>query len=106
MSRIRTNRSAKNIASSRRRRSQGLQITPPDALGVATRLAARRLHEASIPLEPLLKGAGLSVYQIDTKDMRIAVASQITFLELAANALQDPLLGFRLARDADLREMG
>jgi hypothetical protein len=41
---------------------------------------------------------------MDTKDMRIAVASQITFLELAANALQDPLLGFRLARDADLRE--
>jgi AraC-like DNA-binding protein len=106
MNRIRTNRSAKNMASSRRRASQGRQITPPDALGVATRLAARRLREASIPLEPLLKSAGLSVYQIDTKEMRIAVDSQITFLELAANALQDPLLGFSLARDADLREMG
>ena len=28
------------------------------------------------------------------------------FLELAAKALKDPLLGFRLARDGDLRQMG
>jgi len=106
VNRIRTTRSAKNIASSGRRPSRGQQISPPDALGVATRLAARRLREAKIPLGPLLKSAGLSLDQIDNKDLRIAVASQIMFLELAAKALKDTLLGFRLACDGDLREMG
>jgi hypothetical protein len=73
----------------------------PDALGVATRLAAGRLREAGIVLEPLLRSAGLSLSQINKKDVRIGVASQIMFLELAAQAL-----GFRLARDADIRQMG
>ena len=55
----------------------------PDALGLATRLAAARLREAGIILKPLLRSAGLSVSQIDGKDIRISVASQIRFLELA-----------------------
>ena len=38
--------------------------------------------------------------------MRISVASQIRFLELAAKVLKDPLLGFRLARDGELRQIG
>jgi AraC-like DNA-binding protein len=78
----------------------------PDALGVATRLAAGRLREAGIVLEPLLRSADLSVHQINRQDTRISVASQIRFLELAAEALKDPLLGFRLARDAELRQVG
>src|SRR6266700_8431812 len=82
------------------RSSKGRHFGPqPDALGVATRLAAGRLREAGIVLEPLLRSAGLSVSQIDRKDMRLSVPGQIRFLELAANALKDPLLGFRLARD-------
>ena len=68
----------------------------PDALGVATRLAAGRLREAGIVLKPLLKSAGLFAGQINRKGIRIGVASQIRFLELAAKALNDPLLGFRL----------
>src|SRR5262245_9672584 len=56
----------------------------PDALGVATRLAAGRLRESDIVLKPLLRSAGLSVSQINRKDLRIGVASQIRFLELAA----------------------
>jgi AraC-like DNA-binding protein len=48
----------------------------------------------------------LSVGQINRKDTRISVASQIKFLELAAEALKDPLLGFRLARDGEPREAG
>ena len=72
-------------------------------MGVATRLAAGRLREAGISLEPLLRNAGLSVGQIDEQDTPIGVASQIKFLELAADALKDQLLGFRLARDGDLR---
>jgi AraC-like DNA-binding protein len=78
----------------------------PDALGVATRLAAVRLREAGVDLKPLLRSAGLSASQINNKDMRIGVASQIRFLELAAKAVNDPLLGFRLTRDADLRRVG
>src|SRR5215467_13761859 len=78
----------------------------PDALGVATRLAAGRLREAGIALKPLLKSAGLFAGQINRKDIRIGVASQIRFLELAAKALNDPLLGFRLMRDADFRLAG
>jgi AraC-like DNA-binding protein len=78
----------------------------PDALGVSTRLAAVRLREAGIVLKPLLSSAGLSASQINRKDIRIGVASQIRFLELAAKALSDPLLGFRLMRDADLRLAG
>src|SRR6516165_7011122 len=78
----------------------------PDALGVATRLAAARLREGGIDLKPLLRSAGLSASQISLKDLRIGVASQIRFLELAAEALNDPVLGFRLTRDADLRRIG
>src|SRR6516165_1393316 len=78
----------------------------PDALGVATRLTAERLREAGIVLKPLLRSAGLSADQISRKDIRISVASQVKFLELAANALKDPLLGFKLARDGELRQIG
>jgi len=78
----------------------------PDALGVATRLVAARLREAGIVLKPLLQSAGLSAGQINRKDLRIGVASQMRFLELAAKALNDPVLGFRLARDGELRQIG
>jgi hypothetical protein len=72
---------------------------------VATRLAAARLRETGISLIPLLKNARLTLDQIDNKDLRIPVVGQIRFLALAAKALQDPLLGFRLACTCDLREM-
>jgi AraC-like DNA-binding protein len=78
----------------------------PDALGVATRLTAERLREAGIVLKPLLRSGGLSADQISRKDIRISVACQIKFLNLAANALKDPLLGFKLARDGELRQIG
>jgi AraC-like DNA-binding protein len=96
-------RSAKLAWRSSKGRHFGLQ---PDALGVATRMAARRVREAGIALVPLLRSAGLSVSHIDKKDVRIGVASQIRFLDLAAQALKDPSLGFRLALDADLRQIG
>src|SRR5262245_33009845 len=89
-----------------RRSPQRGHLAPPDALGVATRLAAERLRAAGIVLEPLLKRAGLSVSQINRRDEFITVASQIKFLESAADALKDSLLGFRLASDADLRQAG
>jgi AraC-like DNA-binding protein len=106
MARTQPNRLPEKSATSVLRQPRGQRITSPDALGVATRLAAQRLRAANMPLEPLLRRAGLSLDQLDNKHLRIAVASQITFLELAANALSDSVLGFRLACEGDLREMG
>jgi AraC-like DNA-binding protein len=106
MRRASPNRSMATAAKSGRRAKARHLALQHDAMGVATRRAAGRLREAGIALEPLLKRAGLSISQINRKDLRIGVASQITFLELAAKALRDPLLGFRLARDGDPREIG
>jgi AraC-like DNA-binding protein len=84
----------------------GRLASQPDAAGAATRLAAQQLRQARIPLQPLLRKAGLSEFQIDAADARIGVANQIAFLELAAAALGEPLLGFKMACDFDLRQAG
>src|SRR6516165_5175909 len=99
-------RSMEKAAKSGRRGKVRHLALQPDAMGVATRWAAVRLREAGVVLEPLLRSAGLSASQINRKGIRIGVASQIKFLELAAKALNDPLLGFRLTRDADFRLAG
>ena len=78
----------------------------PSASGGIARLVYARLRERGIPATPLLSKAGLSVEQIDDRSARLKVRSQIKFLQLAADALQDDLLGFHLARDYDLREIG
>jgi len=106
MRRASPNRSKVKAAKSRRRAKVRHLALQPDAMGVATRRAAGRLREAGIALEPLLRRAGLSIRQINKKELRIGVARQIRFLELAGKALRDPLLGFRLAHDGDPREIG
>jgi AraC-like DNA-binding protein len=53
-----------------------------------------------------LEEAGLTVQQIEDRDARFSVESQIKFLELAAGSLADPFLGFHLARYFDLRQIG
>lgn len=78
----------------------------PSASGGIARMVYARLRERGIPAMPLLSKAGLSVEQIGDRAARLKVRSQIRFLELAADALQDDLLGFHLARDYDLREIG
>jgi AraC-like DNA-binding protein len=78
----------------------------PSATGGIARLVSARLREAGIELPPLLSRAGLTVEQIDNPNTRLEVQSQIKLLELAAEALHDDLLGFRLAQDYDLREIG
>ena len=106
MRRAISTRSAGKVAKSSEASKGERLASQPDALGVATRLAAGRLREAGVVLEPLLRSAGLSVGQIDQPEIRIGVASQIKFLEFAAKALKDPLLGFRLAREGDVRQLG
>jgi len=74
--------------------------------GGLTRLAAARLKSAGVPLGPLLSRSGLTPQAIAEPEERLSVRSQITFLEEAASALKDDCLGFTLARDFDLRELG
>lgn len=81
-------------------------VSQPDSQGIATRLTAERLRAAGIAIEPLLRNAGLSASQISNEKVRVGAASQIKFLSAAATALDDPLLGFKIARDGDLRQIG
>jgi AraC-like DNA-binding protein len=50
--------------------------------------------------------AGVTRQQVEEEDVWLTVQGQIKLAELIADALQDDLLGFHLARDADLREIG
>jgi AraC-like DNA-binding protein len=79
---------------------------PPNASGTITRLAYARAKKAGIDVGSLLKKAGLTLHQIEDAGVRLKVRDQISFLDLAANALQDDLLGFHLAQSPDLRELG
>jgi AraC-like DNA-binding protein len=78
----------------------------PTAAGWIARLAYARARRAGIELKPLLKKTGLTDQQIKDRGARIPVHHQIQFLNLAANALRDDLLGFHLAQLPDLRELG
>ena len=78
----------------------------PTALGTMTRLACGRAEQEGIDVELLLRKAGLTQQQIDDNSTRLDTKSQIKFLDLAATALKDELLGFHLAQSCDLRLMG
>jgi AraC-like DNA-binding protein len=78
----------------------------PNANGTITRLAYARAKTSGIDLEPLLMKANLSLDQIEDLGLRLRVRDQIKFLNLAAAALDDDLLGFHLAQPPDLRELG
>jgi len=78
----------------------------PSTVGGIARLACAVVKEAGIELAPLLSRAGLTIQQIDDDSARISVRSQIRLIELAAEAMQDELLGFHLASDFDLRKIG
>jgi AraC-like DNA-binding protein len=78
----------------------------PSATGGIARLVWARLRDAGIEADSLLSRAGLSLKQIEDRKARLSAESQIRFLELGAEALQDDTLGFHLARDFDLREIG
>jgi hypothetical protein len=78
----------------------------PTASGGIARLAYARCSKAGIKAGTLLQKAGLTRRDIDKPHARLTVQSQIQFLELAAEALGDELLGFRLAQGFDLREIG
>ena len=76
------------------------------AQGGLARLAIARLKSAGVPVEPLLGRAGLTPEVIADPEERLIVRSQITLLNEAAIALKDDCIGFTMARDFDLREIG
>jgi hypothetical protein len=74
--------------------------------GVATRLTIRELKKAKIDPEPLLAKAGIPLLRPGEEPKRVGAESQIRFLEIAAEALDDSAFGLHLAQDFDLRECG
>ena len=78
----------------------------PHAAGMISRLACARAREAGIDVAPLMAKAGVTSRQVENDDVRLPVQGQIKFVELIADALKDDFLGFHLARDFDLREIG
>ena len=78
----------------------------PTAQGGLSRLAIARLNSVGVPVAPLLRRAGLTPELIADPEERLSVRSQIRLLDEAAIALKDDCIGFTLARDFDLREIG
>jgi AraC-like DNA-binding protein len=71
-----------------------------------TRQACASLIAAGLDRAPLLAQAGLTIAQIEDRESRFKAESQVKLLQLAADALRDDFLGFHLARDAEMREVG
>jgi AraC-like DNA-binding protein len=69
-------------------------------------MAYARLRAAGLPVAPLLEQASLTADQLEDHSQRIEVSAQAKFLKVAADALQDDLLGFHLSQSFDLREAG
>src|SRR5438067_9603266 len=78
----------------------------PRATGGIARLACARLRELGKDVAAVLAGVGARPEQVNDDAVRLEVPKQIRILELAAEELQDGLLGFRLARNFELREIG
>jgi AraC-like DNA-binding protein len=79
-------------------------VTVPSAAGTITRLACAYAEAKGVEVADLLRRAGLSREQIDDKQARLEVRSQVSFLDLVAEAVGDNYLGFHLAQNYDLRE--
>ena len=78
----------------------------PSATGALARLACARLREHGKDVAAVLAEVGARPEQVNDDTIRLEVPKQIRILEIASEELQDELLGFHLARDFDLREIG
>jgi AraC-like DNA-binding protein len=78
----------------------------PMASGAIARLAMERLEAAGQKAAPILKRAGLRASQLHETTAQISTVSQIKFLEAASEVLGDDLLGFHLALNFELRQIG
>jgi len=78
----------------------------PSATGGIARLACARLRELGNDVAAVLADVGARPEQVNDDAIRLEVPKQIRILELASEELQDGFLGFHLARNFDLREIG
>jgi AraC-like DNA-binding protein len=78
----------------------------PMASGGLARLAYAYAADEGLEVGPLLRKAGLTSQHVENSTFPINVKSQIMFLNLVAAAAEDKLLGFHLAQNFDLREIG
>jgi len=78
----------------------------PSATGGIARLACARLRELGNDVAAVLAEVGARPEQVNDDAIRLEVPKQIRILKLASEKLQDGLLGFHLARNFDLREIG
>ncbi|HMA69913.1 MAG TPA: AraC family transcriptional regulator ligand-binding domain-containing protein [Xanthobacteraceae bacterium] len=88
------------------RSSQSRTLNLPTAAGGLTRAAYARAVKARKDVMPLLNKAGLTTKQMENSTLRLSVESQIKFLNLVAEALEDEFLGFHIGQSLDLREIG
>lgn len=78
----------------------------PSATGGIARLACARLRELGKDATVVITSVGAKPEQVYDDAIRLEVPKQIKILELVSEELQDGLLGFHLARNFDLREVG
>ena len=78
----------------------------PTASGGIARLACGLLRKEGKDIRPIATGAGLAVEDVEDPQRRLRASAQIKLLELAARELQDDFLGFHLAHDFELGEIG
>jgi AraC-like DNA-binding protein len=76
------------------------------ASGGLVRLAYAYAAGEGLEVGPLLRKAGLTSQQVENPTFPVNVKSQIMFLNLVAAAAGDTLLGFHLAQNFNLREIG
>jgi AraC-like DNA-binding protein len=74
--------------------------------GVLSRLVYLRAERQGVDVGPLLVQTGLSRAIIDDQNARVGVANQIKFVGLVADALGEKNLGFYLACQHDIRQIG
>ena len=93
-----------------RRNSRGRPRTPekfPTATGGIARLAYEQAKAGGNRCKRVsLIDAKLTLQQVTDDRIRVPVKAQIEFLNLVAHALQNEVLGIRLAQTVDLREIG
>jgi AraC-like DNA-binding protein len=80
--------------------------TRPSAEGTLSRLACARARAAGLDVRPLMAKAGVTRRQVEEENVWLPAQGQIRLVELIADTLQDDFLGFHIARDMDLRELG
>ncbi|MEA2983891.1 MAG: hypothetical protein QOD94_145 [Alphaproteobacteria bacterium] len=85
------------------------KIQRPDAVQACGGLISRLAYARALPhlgdTRDLLHRADLDLAAIENPNARFSVATQIKFVELVAEALDDPELGVHLAQGLDLRRL-